>query len=411
MNTRFHTDGFPWLVAGNATIALSQWFIVLIASKLGGPAAAGRYAYALAICTPIVVLTGLQLRAIQASDAAGEYSFADYLTLRSLTLIVAAAVVAIAAFLHAGSGEFVMVLLIVGMIRFTESISETVHGHLLRQARFRELGGSLILRGSGAALAFACAFAAFQSLLGAVAAAAAVTLAVLVVYDLSRVRSIGWFSLAPNRQLQLLRMSSPLGVTSLMLSLQANAPRYLIKAALGEAALGIYAALAQLPLSAAVLVRAMGEASSPALARHYRSGHAGQPALLFQLCGYTSLLFIAGAAIAFFMGEPLLRLLYTPEHASFVGLLLLLIAAEYLAQLTSILGYAATAARRLKPQPWVVLAALSVLLGLGFSFGASASLSGMAAIVIISTACMLAGYFFLVVQRGDPWTPITTQSL
>ncbi len=399
------------MVAGNATIALSQWLILLIASKIGGPTTAGRYAYALAICTPIVVLTGLQLRSIQASDTACEYSFADYLTVRSLTLLVAAMILAIAALLHTGSEESMMILLIVGIIRLTESISETVHGHLQRQGRFRELGGSLVLRGAGAALAFACAFVVSQSLLVAVAAVAASTAAVTVMYDLSRVRSIRWFSLAPTRHCQLVRLSAPLGATSLMLSLQANAPRYLIKAALGDAALGIYAALAQLPLSAAVLVRAMGEASSPALARHYRSGHAGQPALLTQLCGYTSLLFIAGAAVACFMGEPILRLLYTPEHASFVGLLLLLIGAEYLAQLTSIFGYAATAARRLKPQPWVVLASLTVLLVLGFSFGRNAGLNGMAAIVIISTACMLVGYFLLVVQRKNQWTPITTQNL
>lgn len=69
------------LVSGNAIYAASQWALLIIVAKLGSVVQVGQFAYALALTAPIFILSQLQLRGLQATDAAGEYSFAEYLSL------------------------------------------------------------------------------------------------------------------------------------------------------------------------------------------------------------------------------------------------------------------------------------------------------------------------------------------
>src|ERR1700730_12000743 len=60
----------------------------------------GVFALAAAICAPVVMLTGLQLRSVQATDVRREYRFEEYFTLRvvcccaSFLMIFAVAVLA-----------------------------------------------------------------------------------------------------------------------------------------------------------------------------------------------------------------------------------------------------------------------------------------------------------------------------
>lgn len=49
------------------------------------PQTVGEFALALAITAPVVIGAGLSLRGVQATDAASEYHFGNYLLLRLLT--------------------------------------------------------------------------------------------------------------------------------------------------------------------------------------------------------------------------------------------------------------------------------------------------------------------------------------
>ena len=72
------THGFRWAVAGNATYAASQWGVLVALAKLGTPELVGQFAFALALTSPLVLFSQLNLRAVQATDAKHEYEFAEY---------------------------------------------------------------------------------------------------------------------------------------------------------------------------------------------------------------------------------------------------------------------------------------------------------------------------------------------
>ena len=78
-----------WALAGNAGYAACQWGILMAVAKSSAPADVGRFALALAITSPVLMLTNLQLRAVQATDARGRTPFGAYLGVRLVSIVVA----------------------------------------------------------------------------------------------------------------------------------------------------------------------------------------------------------------------------------------------------------------------------------------------------------------------------------
>src|SRR3954466_10247547 len=77
---------FSWTLAGSVIYFGCQWAITVVLAKLGSAEMVGQFAFALAIVMPVIALTGLQLRVVQATDAKHEFDFGYYLGLRLLTV-------------------------------------------------------------------------------------------------------------------------------------------------------------------------------------------------------------------------------------------------------------------------------------------------------------------------------------
>src|SRR6516165_2263483 len=86
-----------WTLAGNVIYAASQWGMLILLAKLSGPETVGQFALGLAITAPVFMLTNLQLRAVQATDARRDFLAGDYLALRLITTAVACLAVGVLA--------------------------------------------------------------------------------------------------------------------------------------------------------------------------------------------------------------------------------------------------------------------------------------------------------------------------
>ena len=87
--TRTLKTNFLWNAAGSAVFALCQWGILVVFAKLGSPTLVGQLVYGLALIAPVFVVSGLQLRSIQATDADNRHTLGQYLGLRALTTVAA----------------------------------------------------------------------------------------------------------------------------------------------------------------------------------------------------------------------------------------------------------------------------------------------------------------------------------
>jgi O-antigen/teichoic acid export membrane protein len=155
----------------------------------------------------------------------------------------------------------------------------------------------------------------------------------------------------PPGLLRLAWLALPLGLVMLLISLNANIPRYFIEHHLGMGELGIFAAMAYLLVAGNTVVGALGQSASPRLASHYAEGNLDAfGGLLFKLMGMGALLGGAGILVAIAGGRELLTLLYTPEFAARSDVFVWLMVVGAVSYLASFLGYGMTAARCFRAQ-------------------------------------------------------------
>ena len=354
-----------WTLLGYGVYAACQWGMLVALAKIGSPEMVGQFALGLAITAPVMMFASLKMRIVQATDAKGEFQFSDYFSVRVLTTALAFLVVAGIALLANYSGGTVMVILAIGLAKSFESISDIFHGLFQFNERMDRVAVSLMLKGPlslAALVALVCLTGSvFWGAVGLAATWAILLLAydarmgrrtlrdstslsgsILAVkegqsslhrsWDWKNLRSLLWFGL-------------PLGFVVTLNSLDTNIPRYFVEGYFGEAAIGIFAALAYLERVGSTVVKALGESASPRMARYYASRERKAFLVLFlELIGLGLLLGVAGILISLVAGQRILTLLYSAEYARGEVFLALMIASG-LGYISSFIIFGVSAAR------------------------------------------------------------------
>jgi O-antigen/teichoic acid export membrane protein len=370
-------QNFSWTFAGNLVYVACQWGMLVLLAKLGNPEMVGQFTLGLAITAPVLMFTNLQLRAIQATDAKDQFYFDDYLGLRLLGTGLALLIIAGIALKTGYNGEMLLIILVMGIAKASESISDVFYGLIQQHERMDRIAKSLMIKGLLSLFLLAVGVFLTGSVLGGVVGLAIAWLAVLVAYDIpsgalmlqSTSKNLGGnFQPAPLSRLRTIRthlqprwdsktlrklvwLALPLGVVMMLISLNANIPRYIIERYLGERELGIFSALAYLMVAGGIVVSALGESASPRLAKYYATGNRSAfHSLLLKLVGIAALLGGVSVLVALVAGRQILTLLYRPEYAEQTGLFVWLMVAAGINYVASFLGYGMTAARYFRAQ-------------------------------------------------------------
>ncbi|MBD2308801.1 oligosaccharide flippase family protein [Chroococcidiopsis sp. FACHB-1243] len=413
---------FSWTFVGNAIYSACQWGMLVVLAKLGSPEVVGQFTLGLAITAPVLMFTNLQLRAVQATDAKHQYTFGDYLGLRLLATGVALAIIAAIIFFANYRWETSAVILVIGLAKVVESISDVFYGLIQQHERMDRIAISLIIKGPLSLLFLGFGVYITGGILFGVVGLAFAWVVVLIAYD---VRSgalilkekvltrqvevdkkpvIEKIKLQPRWDMkmlgQLVWLSLPLGIVMMLISLNTNIPRYFIEQYLGERDLGIFAAISYLIVAGRMLVSSLGESASPKLAKYYSIGDSNAfRTLIFKLLGIGILLGGTCILVALFAGREILIILYRPEYAKQVDLFVLLMVVAGVNYLSSFLGYAMTAARyfRIQIPLFILVTAISAIAS--FWLIPTNGLRG-AAIALLFAAIAEAGLTFTVILHA-----------
>lgn len=386
---------FSWTLAGNLVFASCQWGILVILAKVGTPVAVGRFALASAVATPVVMLANLQLRVVQATDAASSFSFRDYLSTRSVTTSLAVGAIAVIAFAGYPPAQ-AAVILAFGLARAVESFSDIHHGLFQKWERLDFVAQSIALRGATGLALVAVVFVFTKSVLLAVGTMSVAALLVLAGLDVRRAHRFAVRTGRPasgRRILDLVLVSGPLGLTMMLISLESSIPRYFVEGRLGEAPLGVFAALTYVTAAGTAVVGALSQAAIPRLARFFAEGRRQAFAgLAAGLAVAALLLGAAGVAGAALFGRPLLAVIYTPEYGRHSALFVWIMAAGGVQYVASALGAPVSAMRRFRVQLWIHLGSVALLLPLAWLLIRSNGLVGAVHAVLACTVLLVACY-------------------
>jgi O-antigen/teichoic acid export membrane protein len=115
---------------------------------------------------------------------------------------------------------------------------------------------------------------------------------------------------------------------------------------LGTHELGVFAAVAAFLAAGSTVANALGQSTTPRLARYYSEGDLGEfRRLVLRLTGLVVLLGVAGVLVSALLGGFLLRVVYHPDYARYGGLLVGVMAAGICVYVAVVLGYVITSAR------------------------------------------------------------------
>jgi len=371
---------FSWTFAGNVIYSACQWAMLVVLAKLGSKEMVGLFTLGLAVTAPVMMLTNLQLRGIQATDARREYVFGHYVGLRLLTTLLALVVITGIVIIAAPGWLPALVILAVGVAKAFESVSDVIYGLLQQHERMDRIATSMMIKGPLSLAALAAGVYLTHSVLWATLGLALTWALVLGGYDIrsaivvlrssQTARADGPRALRPVWDLRplvaLAWLALPAGIVMALLSLSVNTPRLFVAHYLGTGELAIFASMAYVLVVGATLTTALGQAAAPRLSQYFAAGNVPAfRALLTKLLGIGVVLGGAGVLVGLVAGRAVLTLLYRPSYAGHVDAFVWLLVAAGLEYITSFLGYALTAARYLRIQVPIFIAVIAFMLVAG----------------------------------------------
>jgi O-antigen/teichoic acid export membrane protein len=340
---------FSWTFVGNVVYAACQWGMVILLTKLGSSEMVGRFALGLAVTAPIILLANLQLRNIQAADAKREFQFGHYWGLRIVTTAVALLAISLVALFSGYRWEIAIIIFIIGIAKSFEALSDVFYGFLQQQERMDWIAKSLMIKGVLSLVALGLGVYLFGSLVWGVIGMAVAWAFILITYDYRSGVKVSRLAFSQSDMVSQLEISNnkirakwkwsilkrlmivalPLGMVTMLVSLNSNIPRYLIEHYWGESELGIFAAIAYLMVVGRTMVGALGQSAIPRLSQHYAAGHfLAYKKLLMRLVAFGAIVGAVAILIAAIAGQEVLTLVYQPEYArQDIFVLLMMVAA------------------------------------------------------------------------------------
>lgn len=409
-----------WTLAGNVGYAAAQSITVIVLAKFLAPATVGQFGLGVAIATPILMFTNLQLRSLQATEVAKNIGFGHYFAFRCLSTLVAILLVVSVIAIVGYSVATALVIVAVTLMKGVEALSDTVYGHLQRAEEMDRIALSMLMKG---VLSVGLLIWAILATRNAAIGALAITLGfatVLLLYDLpsssktrngqpahsidmgDRAQVPGDPPLSRKKAFRLLfRTGLPLGLTSVLLAITANSPRYFLERIAGESNLGYFVALAYPSAVFSILLSAFGQAAVPRMAEYHRTDPSKFRGLVVRMSMIPLGALIAVGGVALCLGPRSLSLLYRAEYQPYFPEFLMLLVAGALWGVASVLGYAATSSRRLAgqaPAAAVICGGTVLLAMLSIS---RLGIYGAAAVSIVSGLLGIVSFGLLLLKKPD----------
>lgn len=328
--------------------------MLMVIAKLLSATEVGYYALGLAITAPVVILSRLQLRAIQVTDAQNLNKYEDFFGVRLLTNCVAILVILGILMSLAGRYDFnvYVIIFVIGLNKIIESTSDITYGLLQKHERLDRVAQSMILRNVGAVVLGGVAVELTRSLVFGITLIGIWWLLVLFFFDKHNVEKFGRFvpRFDGRIMLSIIWLGLPLGIVMGIMSVNSSIPRYFVEAYLGSKNLGYFAAMAYVVVAASRMILALGQSASTRLARYYISNQKAYVKLLSKMLGVALVLAIGSILFSIYLGKPFLSIVYKPEYAERQDVFVWLMVSSGVIMLVQILGFGMTATRRFKSQ-------------------------------------------------------------
>lgn len=339
-----------WLVGGNFVFAFSQWVILIFFARMTNQENLGQYALALAIVTPIFAVGNLQLRPLYILDVNSEqkYTYTNFYYLRLICSFIALACCLILGLFFNVS---ILVLLLVGLLKFFESYSDIIYAYYNAHDQTKLISKSLFLKGTLSVLAVAVGlylFDFYTALILFLFVYLIVWLFIDNVY-IQKTQEIKKMSL----DLGIMKSAIPMGISLGIVTLQSNIPRLFLDQYASIEAVGIFTVLSYFIIVGSIFINSICQYLSPRLTHAWNHNRAYFKKLLSMALLVAGGLGLIAIFLSYFMGEFVLNLVYGAQYVAYADAFVLTMVAGFILYLATVLGYTLTAIGFIKQQVYL----------------------------------------------------------
>lgn len=311
---------------GTLTFASGQWLLVVVLTRVTSVANVGTYALAMAVATPVVMLSGLGLRTVLVADPQREERFAEYRRLRLLTTVGAVLAIGLLSLARADLG---LIGVAVVLTKGVDAMGDIYMGLQQSRHRFWRIAVAQGVNGLGSPLLVVIAYALTSDVVLALFCAAIPSAAAALFLAASSKELTAQPGRRPSAasMLRLARQALPLGLASAMIALNAALPRYVLNHVGATEALGVFAAIAYISTAGLLATSAVAQVLLPRFVHQVTTGRHDLLVRQVPLLA-TAPIALSGllALTAPWLAPPVLRVLYGPEYVDVLTFALLIIA-------------------------------------------------------------------------------------
>lgn len=401
---------FSWNLLGSLIYAFTQYLLVVIVGRIGGAEVLGLYSLGLALTAPLIMFTNLKLRTVLSTGYHNEFNFIDFGQTRLLGNITFLIFTVLAIVILDYENHVVIVILLIAISKVIESFSDLLYGNLQFYERLDIVAKSFIMRGLIGLLLFTTIFLLTENLTYSLMGLSVAWLVILIFFDLRKnldFISLNFRDFNRKNMLRIIVISLPLGIISLLASLNVNIPRIIIEKNLSLQELGYFTSVFYLTIILGKFVTSLGAAVLPRLSKFYESkNYKAHLKLTLKFMILILVISLTILSISYFFGETILFLLYGVEYSHLGTFFVLVMLYGLLNYLVYGIKVSLESTRTFKPQLYIEVTnlILTLILSLVFIpqhgiFGAVYALLIAASISVIILAILYTKLF--IIWKGD----------
>lgn len=316
-----------WNASGSLVYMGCQWLItVLVVRMSNGYDEAGLLALGMAVANIFSPIGYYKVRTFQVSDLRNEFSFAQYLGFRIVTMAASVAVMFVYSFLTCPPDTLLTVFLY-GFFALGPIFVDVLHGEEQKDGRMDVIGISFTLRGILLLASFIAGMGAFKSLDVALLLMTVTTYLSIFLYDGHAFRKVAHKPLKPvfdgYAMKSLFFQCLPLAIASFFCWAVPAVPRQALNDAMGASALGVYSSVAAPVLIVQMFAQYIYAPLLTRFAEYLEEGRIrGFLSLVLKVSLAILALAVAFSLLFYALGEPILVLFFGESIAPYAYLVI-----------------------------------------------------------------------------------------
>lgn len=230
MTRKNNAKNFIWNAIGLTLNSFNSLFFLIAVRYINGIETAGIFTYAFALCALFYVVSIYYNRSFQVSDARNRFSFSDYFTCRVLTSIISFVLILIFAIINQFSFFEIAVISLLMLFRIVESISDCFYGAIHKKSHLYQTGISLTLKALLGLGIFIIVDLFTKNLNLSIAALVAINMLIFFFYDLRNYRKLysEKFKIHFKNTKSILKTCFPVFLFSILSLYLANCQKYIL---------------------------------------------------------------------------------------------------------------------------------------------------------------------------------------